>query len=187
MTDADILDNSVIFFLAAYETTIQQLVEAEGELDYYSVNKLQYLDQVLQESLRIYPPVYLFVSRECGEDIDLGKIKIKKGMGIQVPSYHLHRDPELWGPDANEFKPERFAPENKSKIHPMAFQAFGQGPRNCVGMRFALMEAKLALARLLSKYKFKVCAESDKEKLELKISTASINPKRGVWIKAIPV
>ncbi|GIY56907.1 cytochrome P450 3A28, partial [Caerostris darwini] len=82
MTDADILDNSVLFFLAAYETTstalaftthflihypeaqekirkeVQQLLENEGELDYYSVNKLQYLDQVLQESLRLYPPIY---------------------------------------------------------------------------------------------------------------------------------
>ncbi|GIY64975.1 cytochrome P450 3A7 [Caerostris extrusa] len=246
MTDADILDNSVIFFLAAYETTstalaftthflihypeaqekirqeVQQLLEKpklftgrmvskitpngitpkvasrreyergesislRGELDYYSVNKLQYLDQVLQESLRLYPPVYLFVSRECGEDVDLGEIKLKKGMGIQVPSYHLHRDPELWGTDASEFKPERFSPENKSKIHPMAFQAFGQGPRNCVGMRFAYMEAKLALARLLSKYKFKICSKTDKEKLDLKISTFAINPKRGIWTTAIPV
>ncbi|GIY20849.1 cytochrome P450 3A24 [Caerostris darwini] len=211
MTDADILDNSVIFFLAAYETTstalaftthflihypeaqekirqeVQQLLDTEGELDYYSVNKLQYLDQVLQESLRLYPPVYLFVSRECGEDVDLGKIKLKKGMGIQVPSYHLHRDPEVWGPDASEFKPERFSPENEAKIHPMAFQAFGQGPRNCVGMRFAYMEAKLALARLLSKYKFKICSKTDKEKLDLKISTFAINPKRGIWTTAIPV
>ncbi|GIY20841.1 cytochrome P450 3A4 [Caerostris darwini] len=211
MTDADILDNSVVFFLAAYETTstalaftthflihypeaqdkireeVQQLLESEAELDYYSVNKLQYLDQVLQESLRLYPPAYLFVSRECGEDVDLGEIKLKKGMGIQVPSYHLHRDPELWGSDASEFKPERFSPENKFKIHPMAFQAFGQGPRNCVGMRFAYMEAKLALARLLSKYKFKACAKTDKEQLDLKISIFSINPKRGVWITAIPV
>ncbi|GIY20843.1 cytochrome P450 3A29 [Caerostris darwini] len=211
MTDADILDNSVLFFLAAYETTstalaftthflihypeaqekirkeVQQLLENEGELDYYSVNKLQYLDQVLQESLRLYPPIYLFVSRECSEDVDLGKIKLKEGMTVQAPTYHLHRDPELWGPDVKEFKPERFSPENKSKIHPMAFQAFGQGPRNCVGMRFAYMEAKLALARLLSKYKFKACAKTDKEELQLKISTATLNPKLGVWAKVVPV
>ncbi|GIY91601.1 cytochrome P450 3A4 [Caerostris extrusa] len=211
MTDADILDNSVLFFLAAYETTstalaftthflihypeaqekirkeVQQLLASEGELDYYSVNKLQYLDQVLQESLRLYPPIYLFVSRECSEDVDLGKIKLKEGMAVQAPTYHLHRDPELWGPDVKEFKPERFSPENKSKIHPMAFQAFGQGPRNCVGMRFAYMEAKLALARLLSKYKFKACSKTDKEELQLKISTATLNPKLGIWAKAVPV
>ncbi|GFS74159.1 cytochrome P450 3A1 [Nephila pilipes] len=211
MTDADILDNSVLFFLAAYETTstalaftthfliyypeaqekirkeVQQLLEAEGELDYYSVNKLQYLDQFLQESLRLYPPVYLFVSRECGEDVDFGGFKLKEGLAVQVPTYHLHRDPELWGPDVNEFKPERFSPENKAKIHPMAFQAFGAGPRNCVGMRFAYMEAKLALARLLSKYKFKPCSKTDKEDLELKINSAALNPKNGIWTKAIPV
>ncbi|CAL1299476.1 unnamed protein product [Larinioides sclopetarius] len=131
MTDTDVLDNSVLFFLAGYETTstalaftthllihypdaqekirqeVKQLLEAEGELNYYSVNKLQYLDQVLHESLRMYPPIYLFVGRECGEDIDLGKIKLKKGMSVQVPAWSLHTDPELWGPDVNEFKPER--------------------------------------------------------------------------------
>ncbi|GFQ68032.1 cytochrome P450 3A41, partial [Trichonephila clavata] len=184
-TDADISDNSFVFFIAAYETTstalaftthlllhypeaqdkiraeVQNLLDTEGELDYYSVNKLQYLDQVLHESLRMYPPVYLFISRECGEDVDLGKIKLKKGTAIQVPAYHIHRDPELWGPDADEFRPERFSPENKSKIHSMAFQAFGAGPRNCVGMRFAFMEAKLALARLLSKYKLQACSRTD--------------------------
>ncbi|GFS94156.1 cytochrome P450 3A24 [Nephila pilipes] len=204
MTDADILDNSVLFFIAAYETTstalaftthflihypeaqdkiraeVQNLLETEGELDYYSVNKLQYLDQVLHESLRMYPPVYLFISRECAEDMDIGNIKLKKGTAIQVPAYHMHRDQELWGPDANEFRPERFSPENKSKIHPMAFQAFGAGPRNCVGMRFAFMEAKLALAKLLSKYKFKACSETDKEKISLKISFAGLNPKNGI-------
>ncbi|GIX77403.1 cytochrome P450 3A28 [Caerostris extrusa] len=108
MIDAEIGDLSKVTSddLTAKDDTEVDVKEKKRELDYYSVNKLQYLDQVLQESLRIYPPVYLFVSRECGEDIDLGKIKMKKVMGIQVPSYHLHRDPELWGPDANEFKPE---------------------------------------------------------------------------------
>ncbi|XP_055925097.1 cytochrome P450 3A24-like [Argiope bruennichi] len=211
MTDADILDNSVLFFLAGYETTstalaftahllmhypevqdkmrqeVKQLLEREGELNYYSVNKLQYLDQVLHESLRMYPPLSLFIGRECGEDIDLGKMKLKKGMAIQVPSWNLHKDPELWGPDVHEFKPERFSPENKSKIHPMAFQAFGQGPRNCIGMRFAFMEAKLALARLLSKYKFKPCSKTDKRDPELRITFISINPKHGVWTKVVPV
>ncbi|CAL1299473.1 unnamed protein product [Larinioides sclopetarius] len=211
MTDTDVLDNSVLFFLAGYETTstalaftthllihypdaqekirqeVKQLLEAEGELNYYSVNKLQYLDQVLHESLRMYPPIYLFVGRECGEDIDLGKIKLKKGMSVQVPAWSLHTDPELWGPDVNEFKPERFSPENKSKIHPMAFQAFGQGPRNCVGMRFAFMEAKLALARLLSKYELKPCSKTDKRDLQLRITLISMSPKLGIWTKAVPV
>ncbi|KAF8788770.1 Cytochrome P450 9e2 like protein [Argiope bruennichi] len=117
---------------------VKQLLETEGELNYYSVNKLQYLDQVLHESLRMYPPIYLF------------------------------------------------SPENKSKIHPMAFQAFGQGPRNCVGMRFAFMEAKLALARLLSKYKLKPCSKTDKRDPDLRITFVSISPKHGVWTKVVP-
>ncbi|XP_035221635.1 cytochrome P450 3A24-like isoform X2 [Stegodyphus dumicola] len=210
MTDADILDNSVLFFLAGYETTstalaftthllvhypevqdrvreeVLQLLKSENELDYYSVNKLQYLDNVLHESLRLYPPIHLFVNRECAEDVDLGKIRLKKGLAIQVPVFNLHRDPELWE-DPDEFKPERFSPENKEKLNPLAYQPFGAGPRNCVGMRFALMEAKLALARLLSKYKLKPCAETDNEPITLKIATISINPKKGIHLKAIPL
>lgn len=211
MTDGDILDNSVLFFLAGYETTstalaftthfllhypevqdkirkeVQELVDAEGSLDYNAVSKLQYLDQVLQESLRLLPPIYLFVNRECGEDVDFGTFHLKEGMAIQVPTFHLQRSPELWGPDADEFNPERFSPENKSTLNPLAFQAFGQGPRNCVGMRFATMEAKLALARLLLKYKLKACAETEKEMLSLKVNFATLNPKRGIWLKAVPV
>ncbi|XP_054709649.1 cytochrome P450 3A24-like [Uloborus diversus] len=210
MTDDDILDNSLLFFLAGYETTstalaftthlllhhpevqerareeVLELLKNEGQLDYYSVSKLEYLDQVLHEGLRMYPPVHLFVNRECSEDMQLGNFRLKKGSNIQVPVFNLHRDPDLWE-DPDEFKPERFAPENKSKIHPMAFQSFGAGPRNCVGMRFALMEAKLALAKLLAKYKLKACAETDTEPVTLKLAFASMKPKHGVFLKAIPL
>ncbi|XP_054709648.1 cytochrome P450 3A24-like [Uloborus diversus] len=209
MTDADILDNSVLFFLAGYETTstalaftthllvqhpeiqekvieeVVQLLKTEGELDYYSVSKLQYLDQVLLESLRVYPPIYLFVNREVAEDVDFGSFRLKKGLAIQVPVFSLHRDEDLWS-DPEEFKPERFSTENKGKMNPLAFQAFGAGPRNCIGMRFALMEAKLALARLLSKYRLKPCEKTESEPIPLKVSGATINPKNGVHIKAVP-
>ncbi|KAG8173576.1 hypothetical protein JTE90_026883 [Oedothorax gibbosus] len=212
MTDADILDNSVLFFLAGYETTstalaftthflihypdaqekirqeVQNLIESEGDLDYSSVNKLQYLDEVIHESLRLFPPIYQFVSREVAEDVDLGKYKLKKGVTVQVPAYHMHRDPELWGPDVDEFKPERFSPENKKKIHPMAFQTFGAGPRNCVGMRFAYMEAKLALARLLAKYRLVSSSKTESlDGITLKIAPALLNPRNGIWLKAVPV
>ncbi|XP_035214390.1 cytochrome P450 3A19-like [Stegodyphus dumicola] len=209
MTDAEIISNSLLFFLAGYETTsnalaftthfllnypeiqdkvreeVLQLLKSENELDYYSVNKLQYLDNVLHESLRLYPPVHLFVSRECGEDVQFDKIRLKKGLAVQVPAFILHRDPELWE-DPEKFKPERFAPENKEKLNPLAYQPFGAGPRNCVGMRFALMEAKLALARLLSKYKLKRCAETESEPIPLMIRRNSIKPGKGVYLKAVP-
>ncbi|KAG8194932.1 hypothetical protein JTE90_021393 [Oedothorax gibbosus] len=211
MTDADILDNSVMFFLVGYETTstalaftthflihypeaqeklrqeVQNLIETEGDLDYSSVNKLQYLDEVIHESLRLFPPIYQF-HREVAEDVELGKYKLKKGCKVEVSANHMHRNPELWGSDADEFKPERFSPENKKNIHPMAYQSFGAGPRNCVGMRFAYMEAKLALARLLAKYRLVTSSKTESlDGITLKIAPTILTPRNGIWLKAVPV
>ncbi|XP_015908100.1 cytochrome P450 3A24 isoform X2 [Parasteatoda tepidariorum] len=207
LSDADVLDNSVLFFLAAYETTstalaftthllikhpdvqekvrkeVLQLLKSEGELDYNSVNMLQYLDQVLKESLRLYPPVHLFVNREVSENCEINGIQFKKGAAIQVAVYHLHRDPDYWE-NPTEFRPERFSPENKDKINPIAYQPFGAGPRNCIGMRFALMEAKLALAQILSKYSLKRCSKTE-DNVTLKMGQFQINPKYGIWTKAV--
>ena len=72
-------------------------------------------------------------------------------MGVLIPVYSLHREEEFW-PEPDTFKPERFLPENKDSINPFAYLPFGNGPRNCIGMRFALMEIKSILARMLQKY-----------------------------------
>ncbi|UYV62164.1 hypothetical protein LAZ67_1008074 [Cordylochernes scorpioides] len=155
---------------------IQEIVESDGQVSYASVQKLQYLEAVCNEALRIYPPIYMFVSRQAGENVTYGSYTIPKGISIQVPAYTIHHDPDLW-PDPECFNPDRvgligyqycilkvsetclthncsrFIPENKKSTSPFAFQTFGAGPRNCIGMRFAQMEIKMALASILLKFR----------------------------------
>ncbi|XP_023238533.1 cytochrome P450 3A29-like isoform X1 [Centruroides sculpturatus] len=206
LTMDEMVGNAFVFLLAGFETTstalsycslmlanfpevqekirkeVNALMEEEEELDYGSVQKLQYLDQVLKETLRLYPPIYLFVNREASDNVQYENIFIPKGMSIQVPVYWLHRDPNNWE-NPEEFRPERFAPENANKHNPLSWQPFGAGPRNCVGMRFAMMEAKLVLARLLQKYRVLPCEKTDKHPIQLKPSPIAVRPKYGAYVK----
>lgn len=206
LTTDELIGNAFLFLLAGYETTstalafctmmlvnypevqenirreVNELIEREGDLNYDSVQKLQYLDSVFNEILRLYPPIFLFVNRETTENVQYGKIKIPKGMAIQIPVYLLHHDTDYW-PEAEKFIPERFSAENRIKNNPMAWQPFGSGPRNCVGMRFAQMEIKMAIAKILRKFYLKSTEKTDKYPLQLEVTLAIIRPKFGVPIK----
>ena len=83
----------------------------------------------------------------------LAGIYIDEGTVVEVSAQAVHHDPEYY-PEPFAFKPERFLPENKSKLVPYTYLPFGQGPRNCVGMRFAYQEMKLLLAKLIRRYRF---------------------------------
>ena len=86
-------------------------------------------------------------------------VKIPADTAIFIPVYSIHRDPEIW-PNPEKFDPERFSPEAKQSRDPYAFLAFGQGPHNCVGMRFAQMEMKLVLVRILKKFRFQLSPDT---------------------------
>lgn len=209
LTDAEIQANAFIALLAGYETTsaslgfithllvqypevqekmrkeVDKLIAEEGEnLDYAKVHKLQYMDQVLSESLRLYPPVYLFITRKANKEVQYGSLCIPSGMIIQVPVHHVHYDPSLW-PNPEKFDPERFSPDNRPKINPLSWQPFGQGPRNCIGMRFAQMEVKHALARILHNYHLVPCEKTEK-RLTIKYATVTQSPLKGVYAKFLP-
>lgn len=113
-----------------------------------------YLDCVVSESLRLMPPA-LFMDRVAEEDyyIEEFNFTVPKGMTVNLAYHAIHRDPEYW-PEPDKFNPDRFLPENKSKIIPGSYSPFGIGPRSCVGFRFALTEGKLGLARLLTDFHF---------------------------------
>lgn len=128
---------------------------------YDTVSQMEYLDMFVREVLRMYPIAPLVVNRQSNEDFYIKEIgTIPAGTRIAVDMYSLHYDPDLWGPvDPHTFYPERF----ETKRHPMAWVPFGAGPRNCVGMRFALMELKMALVRLLKTYSVVSCGEKTEQ------------------------
>ncbi|KAK8514386.1 hypothetical protein V6N13_063277 [Hibiscus sabdariffa] len=119
-----------------------------------SVSCLKTVTMVIQEALRLYPPG-AFVSREALEEIQLGNMTIPKGVCIWTLIPTLHRDAEIWGADANEFKPERFSDGvSKACKFPQAYIPFGVGPRLCLGKNLAMVQLKIVLAIIISKFAF---------------------------------
>ncbi|XP_027338617.1 cytochrome P450 714A1-like [Abrus precatorius] len=119
-----------------------------------SLPMLKTVTMVIQEVLRLYPPA-AFVSREAYEDIQIGNITVPKGVCLWTLIPTLHRDAEIWGPEANEFKPERFS-EGVSKAckFPHAYVPFGLGTRLCLGKNFAMVQLKVVLSLIISKFSF---------------------------------
>ena len=121
------------------------------------VSDIPYVDQFLNEVLRFYPPS-IRIHREVSRDVTLTRddgqtIRLDKGTIVAIPIYAIHHLEEYY-PDPEKFDPDRWSPENKSKINPYAYLPFGMGPRNCVGMRFAMEELKIALCSLVYKFRF---------------------------------
>ena len=143
---------------------------------YELVSNMDYLDMFIREVLRMYPIAPLVVNRQSTEDFEIKDVAtIPAGTRIAVDMYRLHFDSELWGPvDPHEFYPERFA----TKRHPMAWIPFGAGPRNCVGMRFALIEMKLAVVRLLKTYSIISCGAETNKAVETLKENFVIAPRK---------
>jgi len=93
------------------------------------------------------------VERECNRDVTCNGIRIKKGVIVGVATYPLHYSDEYYT-EPDKFDPDRWAVENKHNLNPYAYIPFGLGPRNCIGMRFAMEELKLALCTVVSRVKF---------------------------------
>ncbi|RDD39444.1 Cytochrome P450 3A13, partial [Trichoplax sp. H2] len=157
---------------------IDSLCPDANSIDYDTLFSLPYLDMVISETLRMYPPAY-FVNREAKEDITINGLLIPKDIMVCFPIYGIHHNPELW-PKPNEFIPERFSPEEKAKQIPCSYLPFGGGPRNCVGMRLALLEAKLALVKIIQNFELKTVAETE---IPLKLrSGTTLSPLNGVYV-----
>ncbi|XP_063127920.1 cytochrome P450 3A2-like isoform X2 [Rattus norvegicus] len=149
---------------------------------YDTVMEMEYLDMVLNETPRLYPIGYR-LERVCKKDIKLDGVFIPKGSVVMIPFYTLQHDPQHW-PEPEEFLPERFSKENKGSIDPYVYLPFGNGPRNCIGMRFALMNMKLALTKVLQNFSFQLCEETQ---IPLKLSRQRLfGPEKPIVLKVVP-
>jgi cytochrome P450 family 9 len=168
-SEIELIAQCFIFFLAGFDTAstllsflsyelalnpdIQQRLyeeisvvnkELNGKpLTYDAIQKMKYLDMVISEGLRKWPPAPL-TDRQCTQDCTLlvdGKaVKIEKGNSVWVPIYALHHDAKYF-PQPEKFDPERFSDENKGSINSGAYLPFGVGPRNCIGKYSDLKES----------------------------------------------
>ncbi|KAK3025842.1 hypothetical protein RJ639_041290 [Escallonia herrerae] len=172
-----IVDNCKNIYLAGYETTAvsatwclmllasnpewQARVRAEalevckGQVPNADmVRKMKQLTMVINESLRLYPPVAV-VSREAFKDMKFGNINIPEGVNLWTFVLTIHTDPEIWGEDAYQFNPDRFANgiTGACKL-PHLYMPFGVGPRVCLGQNLALVELKILISLIVSNFSF---------------------------------
>lgn len=112
---------------------------------------------IFNESLRLYPPV-IGLERKVEREVRLGNLILPANLNFYIPNLALHHDPQIWGQDVHLFKPERFSNgiSSATNNNPAAYFPFGIGPRHCVGMNFAITEAKIALSMILQRYSFAI-------------------------------
>jgi cytochrome P450 len=169
-----------LYLLAAHPAS-QQLAQAEVDAvcggcppSSAALGQLTYLEQVIDESLRLYPPIHVS-NRSVAEDLEFGGCRVPAGERLMFSIYLTHRDGRCW-PDPDRYDPARFAPSVRRE--PYAFVPFGGGPRNCIGAAFAQAEAKAVLARLLQRYRFTLL----EPKVRLHMG-ATLEPGPGVLVR----
>jgi cytochrome P450 len=175
MNDEQLVDNLLTFYLAGHETTAKALtwtlyllarspewsaaledevarVTQGGEVEAAHIERLVLTQQVLKESMRLYPPVPL-MTRQAVTDAKLDGHAVRAGTSVVMPIYAIHRHARRWE-DPDAFDPARFAPEREAAMPRYQYMPFGAGPRICIGQAFAMMEATAMLATFVARARF---------------------------------
>jgi cytochrome P450 len=177
MSDRQLRDECLTMLVAGHETTATVLTWAWALLDRHpqaldrlqaelgdvlggraptvsDIPRLSYTRMVIDEAMRLYPPVYV-LSRKVLADDEIGGYRIPAGSSVDISPYVTHRHPAFWErPDA--FEPERFSPDQVAARHKYAYIPFSTGPRMCIGNSFALMETTIILAMVAQRYRLRV-------------------------------
>ncbi|MCS7060448.1 MAG: cytochrome P450 [Anaerolineae bacterium] len=200
MDDAQVYDEVITIFFAGHETTAQALSwawyllakhpDAESRLHeevdrvlggrtptLSDLPNLPYARWVVEETMRLYPPAWIFV-REPYQDDEIGGYPIPAKSMIVLSPYLTHRHPAHWD-QPEQFEPARFAPEQAAKRHHYAYFPFGGGPRTCIGNHFALQEAHLAVAMIAQRYRLRLAKP---ETIEPKMA-GTLRPSKPVWMR----
>ncbi|KAI3730597.1 hypothetical protein L1987_61768 [Smallanthus sonchifolius] len=142
--------------IRAQEDILQ--VFRKGELDFEGLKNLKILTMIVSEVLKLYTPLNM-MTRATHKETKLGNTMIPSGVLLALAIMHVHHDPDIWGDDVTEFKPERFSEgimnATKGKVSSVFFP-FSSGPRVCVGQNFAMTEAKTAMAMILQRFSFEL-------------------------------
>ncbi|XP_035443083.2 cytochrome P450 6B5-like [Spodoptera frugiperda] len=153
-------------------------------LKYECVTELPYVEACVNEALRLYP-VLGVITREVIEDYTFSTgLKLEKGLRIHLPVFHMQHNPKYF-PDPEQFLPERFLGDAKQNITPYTYFPFGEGPRLCIGMRFAKMQITAGLITLLKKYRVEL-APGMSEKVEFEPRSIITAPIGAIRLKFIP-
>ncbi|MGD9784882.1 MAG: cytochrome P450 [Hyphomicrobiaceae bacterium] len=175
MTREQLIDNVATLLEAGHETTAKALtwslyllamapdwqdkaraqviaVTDGGQLMAEHLDRLDVIERILKEAMRLYPPAVV-ISRTAQERVDLAGTVLEPHHTVFVPLYALHRHTRLWE-DPGRFDPDRFLPAAVTRIPRTQYMPFGAGPRSCIGSSFAMIEAKVLLARFLAAARF---------------------------------
>ncbi|XP_077289276.1 cytochrome P450 9e2-like isoform X2 [Arctopsyche grandis] len=161
---------------------INEVAKKNKDCTYDCLRELHFMEKVFLETLRMYPPVSR-VDRVCTKPYTLPgtNVNLDTGDVVAISISGIMMDPEHY-PDPHVFDPERFSPEEKAKRAPHLFLPFGGGPRNCIGLRFAMMSAKFAMFYLLRDFKLSSCAKTQYP-IEYERKAMLLKSKHGAWMK----
>jgi cytochrome P450 len=200
MSNLQLRDEVMTIFLAGHETTANALswalyllstnpdAEAKFHAELQEVlgnrvptfedaRNLPYTMAVINESMRLYPPAWV-LGRTALADDEIDGFRIRKGDNIMIVPYLVHRNSEYWE-DAEAFKPERFATDEK--IDKFQFFPFGGGPRFCIGNNFAILEMQLVLAMIGQRFKLRL----EKEQVIEPEPLITLRPRHGIQMKIV--
>ena len=194
MSDLEIRDEIMTFMMAGHETitnsmtwTLMELAKNKSYLDklrneaqvffenrdFEILNSSPWITAVIDEVMRLWPPVWVFM-RQAEEEDHIGEWTIPPKANVVLAPYLSHRAKDLWE-SPHEFMPERFLPEQKKKIVSGAFYPYGLGPRGCIGAYFAGMEAKIILATLVHHFEWDFAVPEQPQKNDAGISLRPLN------------